>query len=138
MAYSGQTELIFRGEYSMAFDNVKGILNIGSPISSWKLLLIQGTLSRPKYSPLFLALLRPFVKNGRIAVQYRCYNRIVKSYIRVSELESDYYSTRELGVNDIYELDHGFHPDLVIDGGGNIGMFTLRAAAELAAAETPR
>jgi FkbM family methyltransferase len=36
--------------------------------------------------------------------------------------------------NDVYSLDLGFHPDLVIDGGGNIGMFTLRAAASLESA----
>ncbi|HZY63293.1 MAG TPA: FkbM family methyltransferase [Edaphobacter sp.] len=47
----------------------------------------------------------------------------------MSDLQSDYMSVLELGVIDVYHLDHGFHPDLVIDGGGNIGMFTLRAAA---------
>lgn len=118
----------------MAFDNVKSILNIGSPVSSCKLLLMQGVLSRPRYSWLFLALLQPFVRDGRIALQYRCYNRLLKSFVRMSELESDFYSTRELGVNDVYALDCGFHPDLVIDGGGNIGMFTLRAVAGLEAA----
>jgi FkbM family methyltransferase len=52
----------------------------------------------------------------------------------MSELESDFLSTRELGVDDVYGLDLSFHPDLVIDGGGNIGLFTLRAAAGLEAA----
>lgn len=122
----------------MAFDNVRNILNIGSPLSSYKLLLMQGALSRPRYRTIFLALLRPFVKDGRIAVQYRCYSRTMKSFVRESELESDYYSTRELAVNDVYHLDRNFHPDLVIDGGGNIGMFTLRAAAGLAAAGDTR
>jgi FkbM family methyltransferase len=118
----------------MAFDNVKDILNIGSPISSYKLLLMQGMLSRPRYSSLFRMLLQPFVKDGRVAVRYRCSNRLLKSFVRMSEMESDFYSIRELGVNDVYALDLGFHPDRVIDGGGNIGMFTLRAAAGLAAA----
>jgi FkbM family methyltransferase len=118
----------------MAFDNVKGILSIGSPVSSYKLLLMQGVLSRPKYGSLFRALLQPFVNDGRIAVRYRCHQRMLKSFARTSEMESDFYSIRELGVNDVYELDLGFHPDLVIDGGGNIGMFTLRAAASLEAA----
>src|ERR1039458_4234640 len=68
---------------------------------------------------------------GSIAVRYRCYSRFVKSFVRMSELESDYLSTRELGVDDVYELDLSFQPDLVIDGGGNIGLFTLRAAAGL-------
>lgn len=117
----------------MAFDNVKDILSIGSPVSSYKLLLIQGMLSRPRFSSLFRALLQPFVVDGRITVQYRCHNRLLKTFIRMSELESDFCSMRELGVSDVYALDSGFHPDLVIDGGGNIGMFTLRAAAGLQA-----
>lgn len=118
----------------MAFDNVKGILNIGSPISSYKLLLMQGMLSRPKYTSLFRALLQPFVRDGRIPLQYRCHNRVLRAFVRTSDLESDFYSIRELGANDVYELDLGFHPDLVIDGGGNIGMFTLRAVAGLESA----
>ena len=115
----------------MPFDNAKRILNLGSPFNSFKLLLMQGTRSRPRYRWLFLALLRPFVSDGRIAVRYRYHNRFVTSFVRMSELESDFLSTRELGVDDVYELDLSFHPDLVIDGGGNIGLFTLRAAAEL-------
>jgi FkbM family methyltransferase len=118
----------------MALDNVKDILNIGSPVSSYKLLLMQGAFSRPQFRSLFRALLQPAVRDGRIAVKYRCHNRLLKSFVRLSEMESDFYSTRELAVNDVYSLDYGFHPDLVIDGGGNIGMFTLRAAAGLAAA----
>ncbi len=117
----------------MAFDNVQSILNIGSPVSSCKLLMVQGALSRPRYAPLFRALLRPFVKDGRISLRYRCYNRRLSSYVRMSELESDYYSMRELGVTSVYEINYGFCPGLVVDGGGNIGMFTLRAAAGLEA-----
>jgi FkbM family methyltransferase len=121
----------------VALDNVKAILSVGSPLTSFKLLLMQGMSSRPNLSPLFRALLRPFVANGRIAVRFRCYNRFVTSYVRVSELESDYYSTRELGAEDIYSLDFDFRPDLVIDGGGNIGLFTLRTAIGLQAAGEP-
>ncbi len=118
----------------MAFDNVKGIVSIGSPTSSYKLLLMQGMISRPKYSSLFLGLLQPFIKDGHIPVQYRCYKRLLTVFVRRSQMESDFCSIRELGANDVYELDLGFHPDLVIDGGGNIGMFTLRAAAGLESA----
>jgi FkbM family methyltransferase len=118
----------------MALDNVKGILSIGSPVSSYKLLLMQGALSRPRYASLFRALLRPFVTDGQIEIRYRCHHRLLKSLVRTSEMESDFYSIRELGVDDVYALDLGFHPDLVIDGGGNIGMFTLRAAASLQSA----
>jgi len=117
----------------MAFDNVKGILGVGSPVTSFKMLLMQGALSRPGYRWLFLALLRPFVADGRVALTYRCHGRLLKSYVRMAELESDYFSTRELCVEDVYPLEFGFRPDLVIDGGGNIGMFTLSAVAGLEA-----
>jgi FkbM family methyltransferase len=121
----------------MALDNVKALVRVGSPLTSLKLLLMQGISSRPGMAPLFRALLRPFVADGRITVRFRCYNRFVTSYIRVAELESDYYSTRELGAEDIYALDFKFRPDVVIDGGGNIGLFTLRTAIGLQAARCP-
>lgn len=95
---------------------------------------MQGALSRPRYKAIFLALLNPFVRNGEVEVRYRCYRRFLRSHIRVSDMESDFYTTRELAVNDVYDLDLSFRPDLVIDGGGNIGMFTLRVAAGLEAA----
>jgi FkbM family methyltransferase len=113
----------------MAFPNIKRILKIGSPLSSLKLILVVGASSRPRYKKLFLALLQPFVKDGEIAVRYKCYDRYYTTMLRMSDLEADSLSTRELSVSDIYEIDRNFQPDLVVDGGGNIGLFTLRAAA---------
>src|SRR5271154_5315789 len=113
----------------MAFPNVKRILQIGSPLSSLKLLLVVTFYSRPKFGALAHFLLRPFVHNGMISIRYRCYERFYKTFLRTSDLQADYLSTRELCVNDIYYLDRNFKADLVIDGGGNIGLFSLRAAA---------
>jgi len=67
-------------------------------------------------------------------LRYRCYNRYLSCFIGLSDLESDLLSVLELSVRDTYHLDFGFQPDLVIDGGGNIGLFTLRAAAGTASA----
>ncbi len=117
----------------MAFPNVKRILRIGSALSAYKLILAVGTTSRPRYRALFLALLRPFVRNGEITIRYRCYERFYKTALRMSDLSADSLSTRELSVSDIYRLDRNFIPDVVIDGGGNIGLFTLRAAASIPA-----
>jgi FkbM family methyltransferase len=113
----------------MAFPNVKRILQIGSPLSSLKLLLVVTFYSRPKFGALANALLRPFIHKGMISIRYRCYERFYKTFLRTSDLQADYLSTRELCVNDIYYLDRNFKADLVIDGGGNIGLFSLRAAA---------
>lgn len=119
----------------MAFPNAKRILRMGSPISSLKLLLIAAAASRARFRSLCLTLVKPFVKNGELEIQYRCYNRSLKMFIRMAELESDLLGALELGVTDTYNLsrDLCFKPDLVIDGGGNIGLFTLRAAAAAAA-----
>jgi FkbM family methyltransferase len=50
----------------------------------------------------------------------------------MSEFSSDWVSVQELAIRDVYTLDNNFRPDLVIDGGGNIGLFTLRTASSLA------
>jgi FkbM family methyltransferase len=50
-------------------------------------------------------------------------------FLRVSQLSSDLQCVLELAARDTYQLDDAFRPDLVIDGGGNIGLFTLRVAA---------
>lgn len=116
----------------MAFENVGSILRMGSPSSSFKLLLIAASASRPRFKGLCFKLLQPFVRNGEISLRYRCYDRYLKSFVRLSDLSSDLLGALELSVKDTYNLDLGFHPDLVIDGGGNIGLFTLRAAAATA------
>jgi FkbM family methyltransferase len=113
----------------MAFSNFKKSLHIGSPISTLKLLLVVTLYSRPRFKSLAYALLGPFIHKGQISIRYRCYERFYKSFLRTSDLQADYLSTRELCVSDAYHLDRSFKPDLVIDGGGNIGLFSLRAAA---------
>lgn len=76
-----------------------------------------------------MGLLRPFVRKGEVRVRYRCYKSYRQSTLRVHDLTADFLSTLELGVIDIYRLDRGFKPDLLVDGGGNIGLFTLYASA---------
>ncbi|HEY0264091.1 MAG TPA: FkbM family methyltransferase [Granulicella sp.] len=116
----------------MAFENVGSILRMGSVAGSLKLLPLAASSSRPRYRSLFLGLLRPFTKNGEVRLSYRCYGRRMQCMIRLSDLSSDVYSVFELSIRDSYELERGFRPDLVIDGGANIGLFTLRAAAAAA------
>jgi FkbM family methyltransferase len=113
----------------MIFANAKRVFGIGSPLSSMKLLVGIGTSSRPAYRSFLLTLLRPFIRDGEISIRYRCYDRYYRTLLRMGDLNADCLSTRELCSFDIYHLDRGFDPDLVVDGGGNIGLFTLRAAA---------
>jgi FkbM family methyltransferase len=113
------------------FPNVKSILKMGSPLSSYKLLLINASRTRPWSRTLCMKLLQPFIKNGEVSLRYRCYDRFLRTFVRMSDLENDLLGALELSIRDIYNLgsDRSFEPDLVIDGGGNIGLFTLRAAA---------
>ena len=119
----------------MAFSNIKRSFRIGSPLSGLKLILIASLYSRPRYKAVAYALLGPFIHKGEISIRYRCYERFYKSFLRTSDLQADYLSTRELSVIDCYHLDRDFRPDLVIDGGGNIGLFSLRAAAAYSSAK---
>jgi FkbM family methyltransferase len=114
--------------YIMAFQNVRSILSIGSPLSSLKLLPAAASSSRPKYRRVWKLLLAPFVRQGVFSIRYRCEGRFLRAFLRLSDLGADFCSVKELALGDIYKLDRAFHPDLVIDGGGNIGLFTLRAA----------
>jgi FkbM family methyltransferase len=122
----------------MAFSNVKNILKMRSPVSSYKLLLIAAASSRPRLRELCHMLLQPFVKQGEVSLRYRCYNRFLQTFVRMSDIESDLLGMLELSVHDTYNLgrDLSFQPDLVIDGGGNIGLFTLRAAASTSSASS--
>lgn len=122
----------------MAFENVGSILRMGSFLSSLKLLLIAASSSRPTYKEFCLMLLQPFVRDGEVSLRYRCYDRYLKSFVRLSDLSSDLLGALELSVRDTYDLDLGFHPDLVIDGGGNIGLFTLRVAAATSIGNQPQ
>jgi FkbM family methyltransferase len=112
----------------MAFDNVRSIFGIRSPWSSLKLLPAAASCSRPAYRVLWQLLLKPFVRNGSFSIRYYCQDRSYRVWLRLSDLGADFCSVKELALRDVYKVDRGFNPDLVIDGGGNIGLFTLRAA----------
>lgn len=102
---------------------------MGPSLTTFKLLLMAAASSRESLRNACLATLRPFVRDGDIHVRYACEGRQCNVFIRMDDVLSDYYSVLELGVKHIYHLDRVFNPDLVIDGGGNIGLFSLSAAA---------
>jgi FkbM family methyltransferase len=121
----------------VAFRNAKNILKSCPPLDSYKLLLATAMISRPKYQALWLALLRPFISNGQFEFSYRCYGIVRHATVRLSELSSDMQIVWELCVRDTYAIDPEFAPDLVIDGGGNIGFFSLRMTALAASTGRP-
>ncbi len=113
----------------MPFQNVGPIFGIGSPLSSLKLLPAAAASSRPRSRELCHRLLQPFLHEGEFSIRYRCYERYLTAMLRMGDLSADFLSVKELALGDVYQVERGFKPDLVIDGGGNIGLFTLRAWA---------
>lgn len=118
-------------DIGLSFPNARKILKMGSPLSSVKLMMAAATTTRPNLRGLFTAMLQPFVHDGAISIQYPCYERSYESNLRMSDLTADFLSTKELCLEDVYHLERDFKPDLIVDGGGNIGLFTLRAAAAM-------
>ncbi len=113
----------------MAFGNARQILQATSGLNSFKLLLLMARFTRPGLEPLSTLLLQPFMRNGEIPFRYHEGNRNYSVSLRTADLQSDLHSALEVIVRKVYSLDPRFAPDLVIDGGANIGLFSLQAAA---------
>jgi len=117
----------------MAFTNIKRILSSvpekGTGFSAYKLLIMAAARSRPRYRKLCDVLLKPFVKDGEVLIKYSCFGRLRRAYIRMSDIDSDYLSVSELVIGSAYNVPPKFAADFVLDGGGNIGLFSLYASA---------
>jgi len=112
----------------MKFPIARRILRHGPTLSAFKLLLIAAISSRPRTQPVCRLFLRPFVHAGEIKIYYKLpRGRRLCAHIRLADLLSDFCSVLELAVGDCYHLDPQLRPDLIIDGGGNTGLFTLNA-----------
>jgi FkbM family methyltransferase len=113
----------------MAFSNAKQILRQTSGLSALKLLALTTQYSRPALTPLAKLFLGPFTKDGEVTITYRQGSRKLKALIRTADQQSDLHSALEVIARTVYPLDSAFAPDLVIDGGANIGLFSLQASA---------
>lgn len=114
----------------MAYPTIVKILRNAQRFSAIKLLIAQVAVSRPKLKPALILLLSFFSTNNRFNSRFltASNNQPVKASFRLSDLESDMESFREVGMGDSYRISAmEFEPELVIDGGGNTGLFTLSA-----------
>lgn len=119
----------------MAFPQARIILKAGlPPLSAFKMLVMAASVTRPRFRSICMGLLRPFIREGEVAVHYRCRERRYAVQIRMADYQSDWMSVFELAAKGVYPIDTGFAPDLIIDGGGNTGLFTLLASATFPAA----
>jgi FkbM family methyltransferase len=113
----------------MALNNVKHILTRTSGTNALKLLLLSAQFSRPSLGPLWGSLLRFFSSGDEVSIRYKQGGRDLHAFIRSADKSSDLHSVLEVIVRNAYPLDPAFAADLVIDGGANIGLFSLQAAA---------
>ena len=113
----------------MLFPNARSILKRGPSLDTYKMLLLAAASSRPGLRALSFGLLRPFIHNGGLSIRYKCERRSYTAFIRMEDVDSDFCSVFELAVRHIYHIDPKLAPDLIIDCGGNTGLFTLDATA---------
>lgn len=115
----------------MAYDNLRAVLRSGRDLRSRFLLgLAVAATSHPRLRSVVLPILRVFSARGAVAVSYLepTLSVPLSASLRLSDLRSDLQTFLELGTRDCYRVPASFTPSVVIDGGANIGLFTLSMA----------
>ena len=84
-------------------------------------------MTRPAVKPLCLAFLKLVSQSGTFWAWYNAGSGDLRASFRLSQLQSDIQGFVEVGIGDCYHVPEEFDPDLIIDGGGNVGLFTLSA-----------
>ena len=110
-----------------AFSNARQIWSHTRGFDRWKLLLAQAAGTRPQIAPLCRALLNAVSKDGIFWASYSTGHGTIKSSFRLGQLQSDIQSCLEVGIGNCYKLPQELNPELILDCGGNVGLFTLCA-----------
>jgi FkbM family methyltransferase len=113
----------------MVFSNARLILQKASGWSAIKLLLLAAGRSRPGLKMIWTPLLWSYVRSGEIPITYTHSNRTFRVFLRLADQDSDLHSILEVLIRQVYPLNPAYAADLVIDGGANIGLFSLQAAS---------
>ena len=111
------------------FQQARRIIRHSSGSSRLMLLAATASFSRPLLAGPCSLLLRRLARHGKLEIEYRTNGQRRRIFLRTSQLRSDLYSALELAVGDCYRLGVLPEPEVIIDGGGNTGLFTLAAAA---------
>lgn len=126
-----------RTTFLMIYPTVFKILRLSRSGSAFQLILAQTIVSRPRLKKFLMPLLRLFTRQGHFLAEFRAAGQSwVRASFRLSDLASDLESFREVGMGDDYGIAKmNFEPELIVDGGGNIGFFTLAASRRWPRAE---
>ena len=115
--------------------NARLIWDHSRGFSRLKLLAAQASMTRPALRPLCLAFLKLVSQDGVFWARYDAGAGELRTSFRLSQLQSDIQGFVEVGAGDCYHLPKDFAPDVIIDGGGNVGLFTLSALKRWPAAK---
>ncbi len=115
----------------MAFENLRGILSHAAGVGSVaRLALAAAAMSRPRWRGEALFILRRLANDdGTFWASYKQDGRTIRCCLRIHELGSDLQSFLEVAIRDCYQVQRGARFHTIIDGGANIGLFTLGAIA---------
>ena len=111
----------------MRFPIAREIWKHSHGLNRLKLLAAASTATRPWLKPLAMAYLKNISEDGIFWAEYESAGHMARASFRLSELSSDIYILKEVGVGNCYHIPDGYEPDLIIDAGGNNGMFSLSA-----------
>lgn len=114
----------------MIYPTIRKILRHSHGVNSCKLIIIQAVVSKPKLKQFLMPFIRLMVGADCVQVVFSIDRRSSEArvFLRLDDPESDMESFRELCLDDCYRIwSMDFSPELVVDGGGNIGLFTLSA-----------
>jgi FkbM family methyltransferase len=111
------------------FSRAKAVMSSLAGLSLVKFLLAVAANSRPRTRFLAHNLLKLIAHGPSVIYTYKIGGRTLTGFLRWKHINSDVEVALELAVGDNYRLQQLPQPDFVIDGGANIGLFTLAAAA---------
>lgn len=111
------------------FPRARMILRNTSGRSAATLLLAAAQQTRPGVRGISRLVLDGLSRDGYLPYRYKLFGTNRQAFLRLHHLESDLQSALELAVGDCYRLERLGNPDLIVDGGANIGMFSLAASA---------
>src|ERR1051325_8752663 len=122
----------------MIYPTVAKIFKNSRGFSIIKLLVAQAAVSRPRLRSALMPFLKLVSNHGAFEAEFYTANReLVRASFRLSDLASDVESLIEVGMGDAYRLNEiNFDPELIVDGGGNIGLFAVSASKRWPSAET--
>ena len=115
-------------KYLNMLSKVKQALRKGYKVSDkFKLLIIAAYSSRPKFRLFTKHLVNSIItKDQKINIALKIPNGYINTSIRWEHFPSDYLSLTEIMIEDCYRiLNSRKKYDLIIDGGGNTGLFTV-------------